>query len=75
MREVNRAIEKLSKPDKRLAVLDIDAPMIGEDGYPRKELFDDDDLHLNERGYKLWNALLRAFLFPLSPCEAGQTAQ
>lgn len=74
MREVNRAIAKLSKRDKRLTVLDIDSPMIGEDGRPRKELFDDDDLHLNERGYKLWDSLLKPFLLPLSQSATENSA-
>jgi lysophospholipase L1-like esterase len=32
--------------------------MLGDDGMPRKELFIEDGLHLNEKGYELWTKVV-----------------
>ena len=56
MREANRLIRAAAEKDKRLGYVDIDGPMIGDDGKPRPELFKRDGLHLNAEGYKLWSA-------------------
>jgi len=58
MREANRLIRAAAEKDKRLAYVDVDGPMIGDDGKPRPELFKPDGLHLNAQGYKLWSALV-----------------
>lgn len=42
--------------------IDVFTPMLGTDGQPRAELFSADGLHLNERGYALWCALIAADL-------------
>lgn len=58
MRDANRLVLEETTKDDRLTFVDIDTPMIGADGRPRPELFADDGLHLNERGYRLWSELL-----------------
>lgn len=58
MREANRLIRAVTEKDKRLVYVDVDGPMIGDDGKPRAELFKSDGLHLNAKGYKLWSALV-----------------
>lgn len=62
MRQANALIAQWTATDKRLGFLDIDKPMIGADGKPRKELFKPDGLHLNHEGYVLWSSLLRPML-------------
>jgi lysophospholipase L1-like esterase len=62
MREANRLIRTATEKDSLQAFVDIDKPMIGADGRPRKELFLKDGLHLNADGYKLWAKLVRAEL-------------
>jgi hypothetical protein len=42
--------------------IDFATPMLSEDGKPLKELFVDDDLHLNSRVYELWTSIVRAYL-------------
>jgi lysophospholipase L1-like esterase len=42
----------------RLTFVDIDTPMIGDDGRPRKELFLRNGLHLSDKGYTLWASLV-----------------
>jgi lysophospholipase L1-like esterase len=36
--------------------------MLDENGYPKKELFEDEGLHINQQGYSLWSNLLRSFI-------------
>ena len=62
MRKANGLIRAVTEKDDRLAYVDIDKPMIGDDGKPRKELFKADGLHLNAEGYKLWTSLVRPHL-------------
>jgi lysophospholipase L1-like esterase len=62
MREANRLIQAFTDTDKRLDHVDIDTPMIGPDGKPRKELFKPDGLHLNAEGYALWTKLVTPYL-------------
>jgi lysophospholipase L1-like esterase len=51
-----------SSHDARLQYVDVFTPMLGPDGTPRKELFVDDGLHMNTRGYALWKETLDPFL-------------
>jgi lysophospholipase L1-like esterase len=64
IRRANAGIRHATKHEERLAFVDIDRPMIGADGQPREELFQDDGLHLNAKGYELWASLLRPHLEP-----------
>ena len=62
MRAANQLIETFTKTDERLRYVDIDKPMIGPAGRPRKELFARDGLHLSHEGYVLWTSLVRPHL-------------
>jgi len=62
MREANRRIREVAEEDDRLVFVDVDAPMLGDDGKPRAELFKKDGLHLSDEGYKLWSSLVRPHL-------------
>lgn len=55
----NQLIQQMMAKDaERLVYIDIVTPMLGEDGQPRRELFEKDLLHLNETGYALWTRLV-----------------
>ncbi|MCA9438471.1 MAG: hypothetical protein KC978_21995, partial [Candidatus Omnitrophica bacterium] len=58
----NDLIEKEASQDDHQIFIDVDAPMIGEDGKPKKELFLEDGLHLNNKGYEIWSDLVREHL-------------
>lgn len=58
IRETNALIRKFTRSDERLIFVDIDGPMLGEDGKPRGELFVSDGLHLSAKGYELWTRIL-----------------
>jgi putative heme-binding domain-containing protein len=62
LRTVNRLIEEETKKDKLLHFVDVASPLLGDDGKPRRELFVDDGLHLNEKGYTIWTSMLKPLL-------------
>ena len=62
MRQANALIRKATESDERHSFIDIDTPMIGDDGRPREELFVEDGLHLSAAGYKMWSDLVRPHL-------------
>ncbi len=62
IRPTNKEIQQITSTDPLQFFLDVDTPMIGDDGKPKPELFLKDGLHLNVAGYKLWNSLLRPLL-------------
>lgn len=64
MRQANALIRRRATECEGVVVLDIEQPMLGEDGRPRAELFREDGLHLNDAGYRLWSDLLRPHLEP-----------
>lgn len=66
MRKANGMIEEFCSRDDLLEYIDIDTPMIGSDGRPRKELFLKDGLHMSDAGYKIWTDLVMPHVKP--PC-------
>lgn len=62
MRKANDLIRQAAAKDARLEFVDVDTPMIGDDGQPRKDLFKADGLHLNKQGYQLWAKMVRPHL-------------
>ena len=58
VRAANSLVRDYASGKKLLEFVDIDAPMIGDDGKPRADLFRDDGLHLSDKGYELWTALV-----------------
>jgi lysophospholipase L1-like esterase len=62
MRLTNAMLRQLAERDDRLAFVDVDGAMLGWDERPRRELFNEDGLHLSPEGYRLWTMLLRPLL-------------
>lgn len=59
MKAANEKIRARMGSDERACFLDVAPAMLGEDGQPRPELFLEDGLHLNARGYALWTTMLQ----------------
>jgi lysophospholipase L1-like esterase len=59
---VNDRIKGLIKKNEHDLYVDVATPILGDDGQPRKELFRDDGLHMNSKGYELWNKILAPIL-------------
>lgn len=58
VREANRLIGQFCEGDKRLRFVDVTTAMIGAAGRPRDDLFNDDGLHMNAEGYRLWTRIV-----------------
>jgi len=62
MRAANLKVWEMSVVTPWLEYVDVDAPMLEEDGEPRPELFVDDGLHMTEKGYEIWTEAVRPHL-------------
>ncbi len=64
VRAANAAVAEICCKNESLEFVDIDAPMLGDDGMPRPELFLKDGLHMTEAGYEIWSNLVRPHIVP-----------
>ena len=53
-RETNQLIRDYVRGDDKLAYVDVFTPMLDANGQPRRELFLEDGLHMNAKGYAIW---------------------
>jgi lysophospholipase L1-like esterase len=58
----NQLIKTLCEKEKQLSYIDVFTPMLGANGEPRPELFIEDKLHMNAKGYELWESVIRPYL-------------
>src|ERR1051326_3649532 len=61
MQKANALIEAECKKHEGVTFVSVVRPMLGEDGKPRKELFQADGLHLNAKGYEVWARVLKPY--------------
>ena len=61
-KSANALVKELCGKDDRLVYIDTVTPMLGTDGRPVPDLFVKDGLHLSEKGYALWNGLVKTHL-------------
>ena len=52
--ELNRSYKKLAKLQRKVKYIDIWNPMLGDDGNPMPDIFVEDNLHMNQKGYSIW---------------------
>lgn len=60
--EANIMIRQFLAGYQETAYIDIYHPMLDLDGKPRKELFLEDMLHMNEKGYAIWKEAIGPYL-------------
>jgi lysophospholipase L1-like esterase len=58
MRAANEMIRQYAANNPRLLYVDVFSAMLDANGAPREELFVDDRLHMNARGYAIWREIL-----------------
>lgn len=58
----NELIKTWLQKQKNVVYIDVWEAMLDAEGKPRQELFIKDNLHMNEKGYELWETLIRPFL-------------
>jgi lysophospholipase L1-like esterase len=61
MVDANNLVREYATEHPNLGYVDLATPLLNEDGDP-KDVFVDDGLHLNERGYFLWQQALAPYL-------------
>ena len=62
IRLANQLIQQHCQFDSRLTFVDLFSPMLDDQGQPQAALLDQDELHLSDAGYELWNKLLTPIL-------------
>jgi lysophospholipase L1-like esterase len=62
IRAANERIRKICEENPLAEYADVWTPALNSAGEPRRELLSDDDLHLSEAGYELWNRILLPLL-------------
>ena len=58
VKAANRLIENFTKTSPRLKFIDVFPKMLGENGQPRPDIFLEDRLHMNAKGYELWTSVI-----------------
>jgi lysophospholipase L1-like esterase len=62
MQEVNRMIEGFLKKQKHTAFIDVYHLMLTSDGNPMPDIFKEDKLHMNAKGYAIWQKAIQPYL-------------
>jgi lysophospholipase L1-like esterase len=60
--EANRLIKIFLNSKDRTSFVDVYTPMLNADGSMRSELFIEDKLHMNAKGYEIWQKLIQPYL-------------
>jgi len=59
IQEANNMIKEYCEKNKNLYFITTDFAFLGNDGKPKNELFRDDLLHLNDKGYDKWQEIIK----------------
>lgn len=73
IREANRLIRDYTAKDDRLSFIDVHPHMLGEDGLPKPDIYVDDKLHMNARGYAIWKRVVGEHLKPMAQTSGPDT--
>ena len=60
--ELNQRYRALAASDPRIHLIDVATPFLDADGKVLTDIFVDDNLHLNDKGYDIWAASVREVL-------------
>lgn len=58
----NTAIAAYLKTQKNCSFIDVYSKMLLPDGSPRNDIFVQDNLHMNAKGYKIWQKIMKPYL-------------
>jgi lysophospholipase L1-like esterase len=62
--QTNDLLKAIDAKDDLVTYIDVATPMLKPDGKVMTDIFVEDDLHLNPKGYEIWAAAVRAVLVP-----------
>ncbi len=58
----NKALKAWTKNKNNVFFVDVWTPMMDKNGNVRKDLFIDDNLHMNKKGYAIWAEVLKPYV-------------
>jgi lysophospholipase L1-like esterase len=58
----NKQLKRFAGNHPNVNFIDIWTPMMAKDGNPKPELFLEDNLHMNEKGYAIWKKAVKPYL-------------
>lgn len=62
MQEANALIKSFLKTQKKTSYIDVFHPMLGANQKPRPDIFVEDNLHMNKKGYQIWQKAIKPYL-------------
>ena len=62
VKRANELIEQFVGSNPQLSFINVFPHMLGPDGLPRPDLFVEDRLHMNAKGYEIWTRLVKPYL-------------
>lgn len=60
--EVNQSIKAFLKKEKKAGFIDVNTPMLDAAGKMREDLYVEDRLHMNAKGYAIWQKAIQPYL-------------
>ncbi|HET6569328.1 MAG TPA: SGNH/GDSL hydrolase family protein [Rhodothermales bacterium] len=69
MKQANDLIQARAGEAENVYFVDTATPMLGPDGKPQADLFQEDGLHMSRAGYEIWDGILLPLLTRLAPAE------
>jgi len=60
--EANKLIKNYISKQKNTAFIDVYHPMLNPDGKPKPEIYIEDSLHMNAKGYVIWQKIIQPYL-------------
>ena len=62
IRQANALVRAYAATQTGVTYLDVFTPMLGKDGRPQPDLFGEDGLHMNRKGYLLWIGVIKPWV-------------
>lgn len=60
--DLNNNFEQYSQSQDNVEYVDVWTTMLDEEGNPKSEIFLEDDLHMNQAGYDLWDKVISKYM-------------
>jgi lysophospholipase L1-like esterase len=60
--QANKQIKRYLKHQPNTVYIDVYSLMLNNDGGIQKDIFIEDNLHMNEKGYRIWTEAIKPFL-------------
>jgi lysophospholipase L1-like esterase len=55
-------LQDWTKKQKNVKYIDVWTPLLDASGQPKSDIFIEDGLHLNKKGYEIWAATIKPYL-------------